>query len=112
MGFFDRGYWRTSDFLWKYVESYVGPIPTTHPSFQGISRSSFILPPVFFANDAKMRWNNNYHRFEVKTTTLYQKSMPSPFPTAVQRLLHNLVSGCQEPYDLVIPLKGRGRPPR
>jgi hypothetical protein len=103
---FDSGFWRASNFIWDTIESVVGNIPTTHPSFSGISRTSMVLKPVFFANNAKLRWHKHHQAWEARTTVLYKRTQFSPFRSAAQRLLQNLIQGCVEPYSSDVVVSG------
>jgi hypothetical protein len=111
-GFFDSGFWRTANYLWNWVESTVGPLPTAHPAFAGPCRTSNLLPPVFYSNGAKTRWNERLQRFEVRTFWLDCRKVSSPFPSTSVRLLHNLIRGVARPYDDDVVVSGTPTQPK
>lgn len=98
--FFDKGYWRTAEFLWTYCEKYIGRLPVTSPEFQGPCRTSRLLPSRWLhPNGNAIRWNRDFQRIEVKTYYLRSRQRVSPFPRNVMRLGHNLLQGCPRPYS-------------
>jgi len=100
MHLFDRGYWKTSEFIWRSVEKVVGKLPTTGPNFPGVSRTSTLLPAqLSIPQGAKSRWNRDLQRVELKTYWLRAKKFVSPFTRDVFRLGHNLIAGMAEPYS-------------
>jgi hypothetical protein len=100
IAFFDHGFWRTAEYLWSSIENGLGYLLPCAPStFEGICRTSHLLPSLALLNGARVRWNDKLHRHEVRTFTLSRVTVPSPFPDDVYRLLHNLIEGCLDPYD-------------
>lgn len=98
--FFDRGYWRTSEYLHSYVESRWGELPTALPTFNGLARTSSVLPPcVRIPRGVRKRWNKDYQVWEVRTLRLRARKMYSPFPDYRVRLGYDLNSGPTPVYQ-------------
>jgi hypothetical protein len=64
--FYKKGYWRTADLMFNYIESVVGPLPYLSETSSGLGRNSFLGYKTI------NRWNRNLQRFEVKAL------VPSP----------------------------------
>lgn len=99
-GLFDKGYWRTSEYLWSMIESRLGvKLPCADSSFPGIARKSSLIPTAFRPNGWPVRWNKVLQRKEVKTFYCDSRKESSPFPSSAARLCHNLFQGMVRPYD-------------
>lgn len=58
--FYLKGYWNTSQLLFKIVEKHLGSLPYVGPKSQVLGRVSFL------GYNSVERWNKKLHRFEVK----------------------------------------------
>lgn len=58
--FYLKGYWRTSDLLFREVERILGPLPYVSGDMQGLGRISYL------GYRSASRWNVELHRFENK----------------------------------------------
>lgn len=109
--FFDKGYWRTADFLDKYVEKWWGPIPTTDWRFTGLSRRSHVVPTrTTVPKGCRVKWCADLQEYRVRTLTLRAREVSSPFPSDVCRLGHNLYQGVSQPYADEVAVSHSARP--
>jgi hypothetical protein len=64
--FYLKGYWHAATFMFKQCERIVGPLPYVSDTSPGLGRISFL------GYQSAGRWNDNFHRFEIKAL------VPSP----------------------------------
>lgn len=109
--FFDKGYWRTSEYLHRFVERVWGLIPTAHPTFSGLCRTSAILPPTkLLPSRVKSRWNRAYQVREIRTLRICAKPLFSPFPDFRVRLGYDLQRGQTPIYQDEVAVRHSARP--
>jgi hypothetical protein len=66
--FFRKGYLHSAEFLYRWVERILGPLPYLPDESPGLGRRSYepTYFPSFLLKKAKKRWNRRYHRLEVR----------------------------------------------
>jgi len=67
--FYQKGYWRTCEYLWKVLESVCGNFPYTHADSSGLGRKTYMKGYTsiqVWSNPRHSRWNKKLQRLEVK----------------------------------------------
>jgi len=91
--FYKRGYWRTSQFMFKELERILGPLPYVSETSPALGRNSYL------GYRSAERWNNNLQRLEIKAW------VPSPvYRTDGLDGYGALMKSFQKLEDLVDPL--------
>jgi len=82
--FYLRGYWRTSDYMRKHVETITGSLPVTGANCAGLGWRSF-QPYV-----SSKRWNRRFHCPEVRTlvaSPVYRRDELDGYPALLKSIL-------------------------
>lgn len=88
--FFDKGYWKTCDFLRRHVERNFGPVPWTYSdSCVGFKCPSHSVALERNKNRFKIRWNSELQRTEARVLRVISHRTEHPVTSHV-RLLKGL----------------------